>query len=156
MEGVDFAVAPVSEEESLLVSFGELGTVAEREAGGGTFADIDDTSEAVRGVVRPFAAAGSPAELCTAGDVVDSGRAVPGGAEVPFHIGVEGEPFAIGIAGEVIGVAQADGDEFECGGFGVEAADPAARAVFSPDAVGLHEVGQEFIRCPVFGDERTF
>src|SRR5207253_6220800 len=88
--GVELAVAPVADEQRLLVLRRELGPVAEADAGGRTGANLDGRRQVVGVVRRPLAGAVAPAVLAAAGDVADAGRPVPRRVQVPFHVGVVG------------------------------------------------------------------
>src|SRR5690606_37362761 len=89
--------------------------------------DVDDGRQAIEVILGPLRPAAAPAELGAVGHVVHAGGAVPGGAAVPFHVGVVGEQLALRAEGEVVGVTQTAGDRFDEAAVGVGAEDRAAR-----------------------------
>ena len=114
-DGDDAAVGPVTDEEGVVVGGGELGAVAEEDGGGGREADVEDAGEGVGVVGGPATGAASPAVVGSRDDLEDAGGHVPGGADVAFHVGVEGEEVAVLVEGEIEGIAEAGGDELDVG-----------------------------------------
>lgn len=150
VDGIHGAVGPVVDEEGALVFRGELGAGAEGDAGGAAEADVDDGGEAVGVVAGPLAGAAAPAELGAAGAVVHAGGAIPGGADVPLHVGVVAEELALGAEGDVELVAEAGAEELEVFAIGIHGADVAAGGEAAAGvAVGIPEAGQELILTPL-------
>ena len=84
--------------------------------------------------------------------MVDAGGAIPGGADVPFHVGVVGEEVASGIEGDVELVAEAVAEEFEVGAVGVHGADVTAGGEDAAGvAVGVPHAGEEVVFGPEGG-----
>ena len=100
----------------------------------------------------PFAGAGAPTEVGAGGAVVDAGGAIPGGADVPFHVGVVGEEVAGGVEGDVELVAEAVAEEFDVGAVRVHGADEAAGGEEAAGvAVGVPHAGEEVVFGPEGG-----
>src|SRR6516165_3302798 len=85
---VKLSVAPVANEERLLVLGRETRAVTETHAGWRTWPDVVDGRQTVRVVGGPFAGAVTPAEVASGGHQADARGPVPRGVYVPFHVGV--------------------------------------------------------------------
>lgn len=127
VEGEDAAEAPIEGEQGPLVALGEAGAGAEGDAGGGTQADIGDTWEGIGVISGPFAGAFTEPVIDAGEAMEDPVGPVPGEAPVAFHVAVEGEELAVGVEGDVVGIAEAGGEEFGFGAIWVHAEDEAAR-----------------------------
>ena len=110
MDGVEFAVGPVTGKKRILIPGRELGSIAKTNSSRGTGADVDHGPEGVSAVVGEFAGTGAPAVVSTVDDMVDSGGTIPGGIQIPFHIGVVSEHLSLAVQGRVVLVAEAGGD----------------------------------------------
>ena len=86
--------------------------VVELQAGGRAWPDVRQRGQAIQVVLGPLGPTAPPAELGPGGDVAKSRRPIPGGAQVPFHVGVVGKEFAVGTEGDVIRVAKPARHEF--------------------------------------------
>ena len=88
VDGVDFAPAPIHDEERFLILGGELGAVAERDTGGRTGTDVHGGREGVGVELGILAGAVAPAVFAAADDVVHARGAIPRGIKVVLHVGV--------------------------------------------------------------------
>ena len=152
MNGTHRAERPVADVESALIFGGELCAVAEGHANRRTGADVGQRRQAVGEAGGPLAGAAAPAEFAAAGGMVDTRRPVPGGAEIPFHVGVVDKHLAVGIEGEVVGIAIATGPHLPRLSLRIGAHDIAARREDSHGmAVGVPQPRDEQIFVPVGG-----
>src|SRR5262249_45427786 len=87
----------------------------------------------------------SPTKVGTIDDVVDARGAIPGSPGVPFHVRVEREELTLWVEGQVIGVAEAHGDELEGLAIGAGPADPAPGRVGPERTIGRAEAMLESI-----------
>ncbi len=93
-------------------------------------------------MVGPFAGAGAPAEVGPGGAMIDASGAIPGGADVPFHIGIVGEEVASGVEGDVELIAKAVAEELDVGAIGIHGSDEAAGGELAAGvAVGVPHAG---------------
>src|SRR5260370_2818132 len=99
MECADLAKAPVRQVHRILVLSRELRAVAEGGARWRAGADVHHRAETVKVVIGPFGIAVAKAEFRPADDMIDACRAVPGIADVPFHIRVVREEFTDFVEG---------------------------------------------------------
>ena len=106
IDGQDPSLRPVADQEAVVILRRELVCLVESHSGGTSSPDVDGAREAVEVIRRPLARAVPPAELRADRAVIDAYRAIPGEADVPFHVAVEREELAIGVEGEVILVAE--------------------------------------------------
>jgi len=149
MDGIHCAVGPVVEVEGALIFGGELGSGADGNSGGAAGADVGGRGGAVGIVVGPLAGTRAPAGFEPADHVVDAGGAIPGRAEVPLHVGIEGEEFAVLVEGGIEFIAEAGADHFDLPGIGIGLEDEAAggETTFGV-AVGIPHAGEEVVLGP--------
>ncbi len=156
MHGVELAVAPVADEQRVLIGGGELRSIAERDARGRTRANVHDRGQAIGIIRRPLARAVAPAELGTVGRHANAGGTVPGGVHVPFHVGVIREHVSALVERDVEGVAVAHRDEGPFLPLGVELVDAAAGGRHaSHESVAVGHGGQQVVAFPDLGHVRA-
>src|ERR1051325_11965358 len=97
MTGEVFPVVPAAGEGPLPVSWGKAALRPEFHAGRRTQADVEIAGQTVRVIHRPLARAGAPAVFAAAHAMIDARGSIPGRADVPLHVAVEGEQLAVGV-----------------------------------------------------------
>ena len=126
VDGVEFAPAPIERVKRLLILHRKLRPVAKSHAGRRSRADVEDAGQVVGVERRAFSGAVPPAKLSPAGDMVDSGRPIPGRVEVVFHVGVVGKQLPVAVERGVEDVAEAVGVGLKHGAVEVDLVDDAA------------------------------
>ena len=152
VNGPHGAVGPVVDEDGTLILGGELGLRSSDNTGGASGADVERGGEAVGIVLRPLARAAAPSEISAADRMVHAGGAVPGGADVPLHVGVVGEEVACRIEGDVELVAEAVAEQLHVAAIGLHRGDEATGGQLAPGvAIGVPHARQEMILRPDLG-----
>ncbi len=128
VDGVDVAIAPVADEQRILILLGEFGSVAETNPGWRSWSDIDRTAKRIGIVGRPLSGSVSPTELGSADHMIDSRRAIPRCSDIPFHIGVIGKQFAFAIERDVVLVPEPGCDQFHIARIRVDRKNESARS----------------------------
>ena len=146
------AIGPVQAVNGFLVFGGKLRAETGDHAHGRARADAVGAGQAVRIPLRPFAGAGAPAEIGSAGDVIKTGGPIPRRAGVPFHIRIVGEQFAVDVKSEVVGVAETHGDGFPIFTVLIETSNPAAGSANAAGmAAGIGQTLEQMILAPIGG-----
>ena len=151
VNGVHRAKGPVEDVKRLLVLGREPGAVAEGHPHGRARTGVDQLRQAVDIISRPFTRAAAPAEFASAGGVDNPRGPIPGGAEVPFHVGVVNEQLAVGAEVHVVGIAIAGADDFPVLTERIGLGDPAAGGHPSAGmSAGVPLPRQQQVFAPVF------
>ena len=134
-----------------MISGRKLGAVAELDSDRRTGPDVDRCRQGIDTIGGPAAAAAARAQVGADGGVQNARRLIPGHAHVGLHVGVVREDFAIGIQGDVIGIAEADREDFPVFAIGIGGGDPTVRSqdAHGP-AAGIPLARQEQIFVPVW------
>ena len=147
---IEFPVTPVADVERPLVFRRELRPVAETDTGRRPGSDVDRGRERVGVVGGPFSAAVAPPEVRSTGRQADASRSIPGRVDIPFHVGVIGEPVAVAVARDIVLVAETERDQFPLFSVGRDPADEAAlsRCAFHEPAAVRSRKEQVFVPVP--------
>ena len=149
MDGKHTAIGPVAEVHGVLVFGREFGAIAKDDTGGAAPANVGDDADGVRVIFWPLPCPPAPTEFGTVNGVGNTGRAVPGSADVVLHVGVVDEEFAMVVVGEVVGIAVADGVEPDVVAAGLEADDKAARSFAAGVVAVVSAAWEEVVFVPV-------
>ncbi len=110
-DGQNPPLRPIADEQGVVVARRKHVVIVDLDARRRAAADVDYGRQAVDVIVRPFRPAAAPAELRARRDVIDARGPVPGQPIVPFHVGIEREQLALAIESDVVGVAEAAGED---------------------------------------------
>ena len=149
MNGVDDAKAPVEGKQGIPVRTGKFAFRPVQHSGGRALSDVEHGGQVVGIGGRPLGVAAPPAELRPAGHVADAGRAVPGHAQVPLHVRVEGEHIARWVEGNVEGIAKPTGHHLPALAQRVDVSDPpAGSGAVVGVAAGIQDFGEQVVVFP--------
>ena len=152
VDGVERGEGPIAGEERALVGGGELSARAHRRSRRGARTHVDQRGLHVERRERVIAGARAPTQLAAGRAQVDTRRAVPRGAHVPFHIRIVGEDIAVGGHGAIVRIAETRRHADPILTVLIHAGDPAADGLDAGRvAVGIFKLLQQIVLVVMLG-----